>query len=70
MGKSFVWLLLGFKNLKVKKWPQKQNLRDLKLYSETRARTPSFQLRDLLSGSMQHIVAGGGGRWLEFIFAK
>lgn len=36
VGKSFLLLLLGFKNLQVKNWAQKQNLRDLKLYSETR----------------------------------
>lgn len=38
VGKSFVWLLLDFKSSKVKNWPQKQNLRDLKLYSEIRAK--------------------------------
>lgn len=39
--KRFVWSLLGFMNLKVKNWPQKQrNVRDLKLHSETRAKDP------------------------------
>lgn len=42
VGKSFVWLLLDFKNSKVKNWPQKQNLRDLKLYSEIRAKDSKF----------------------------